>query len=56
MAQLYLYNEKTGKRYDVVKFDKDKGEVTLKGQYGQFTEKFDKDKFINMGYTLQQEA
>lgn len=51
----YFYNEKTQKRYDVVTFDKTKGEVTLKGERGQFTEKFDKDKFTRMGYVLKQD-
>ena len=54
MTQLYFENERTGKRYDIVKFDKEAGEVRLKGQHAEFTEKFDKDKFLRMGYVLRQ--
>jgi len=51
---VYFENEKTGKRYDVVSFNKEEGTVTLKGQHAEFTEKFDKAKFQQMGYTLKQ--
>ena len=51
----YFVNEKTGKRYDVVKFDPGNGLITLKGTHAEFTEKFDKDKFKEMGYELRQE-
>ena len=52
---MYFLNEATGRRYDVVKFDKAAGEVQLKGKYGQFTEKFDRAKFERMGYVLKQD-
>jgi glutamine amidotransferase-like uncharacterized protein len=50
----YFLHEKTGKRYDIVSFNKETGEVRLKGQHAEFTEKFDKARFQEMGYTLMQ--
>lgn len=55
MPELYFINEKTSKRYKVVRFDKAAGEVVLKGEHAEFSEKFDKAKFENMGYRLVQE-
>ena len=53
---LHFICEKTQRRYDVVSFNKETGEVVLKGKNGgQFIEKFDKDKFLRMGYVLQQD-
>lgn len=54
MAELYFVNEKTGKKYQVIKFDRDAGTVHLKGEHGEFVEKFDKERFQMMGYTLSQ--
>jgi glutamine amidotransferase-like uncharacterized protein len=54
-VKLYFVNERSGKRYDIVHFDKDAGEVRLKGPHAEFTEKFDKDRFLKMGYVLKQE-
>lgn len=58
MPRLFFVNEHTGNRYDVVKFDREAGEVTLKGPLTgrEFTQKFDKEAFQRMGYVLQQEA
>lgn len=53
MPEIYFENEKTGKRYQIIQFDKDAGTVRLKGEHGEFTEPYDKDKFLNMGYTLK---
>lgn len=56
MPKLYFQNEKTGKRYEIVRFDKAAGEVVLKGtSNNEFTEKYDKDRFLQMGYSLVQE-
>lgn len=53
---LYLLNEKTGKRYDVVKFDPEAQTITCKGPIGgQFTEPFDRAKLLRMGYELKQD-
>lgn len=53
MTDLYFRNEATGNKYKVVKFDREAGTVTLRGKFGEFTEKFDKEKFQRMGYTLE---
>lgn len=54
--KLYFRNEKTGKRYLIVKMDKAKGEVVLRGEYSEFTEKYDKDRFKKLGYVLEKVA
>lgn len=57
MPSLYFENEKTGKRYDVVRIIKDDdgkpNEVVLRGDLAEFTEPFDKERFTKMGYTLK---
>lgn len=50
--KLYFRNTKTGKRYEIVRLDKEAGEVVLKGEYAEFTEKYDKERFKRMGYEL----
>ncbi|MDQ3023441.1 MAG: hypothetical protein M3R04_03495 [bacterium] len=54
MPDLWFENERTGKRYKIVEFNKRKGTVKLKGEHAEFTEKYDKDKFQSMGYALKQ--
>lgn len=54
MTALYFKNVKTGKRYKVVRLDKDKNLVVLRGENAEFTEKFDKARFKKMGYVLEQ--
>lgn len=52
MANKAFYvNETTGKKFEVIGRDKEAGTITLKGEYGEFTEQFDKEKFLAMGYT-----
>lgn len=54
-AELYFENQATKTRFKVVRFDREKGTVTLIGKHQrEFVEKFDKERFINMGYTLVQ--
>ncbi len=56
-AEIAFINEKTGKRYTVVSFDKEGGTVTLKGDQGvEFTENYDKELFRRLGYKLEQVA
>jgi hypothetical protein len=52
---VYFYNEKTGRRYDVLKFDKERGKILLKGKISEFEEDFNKEKLARMGYTLRKE-
>ena len=55
MSELFFRNKKTGKKFKVVRFDKAKGTIVLKGEYREFEEKFDKAKFERLGYELVQE-
>ncbi len=50
MAKLFFKNVKTGKRFEVVSLDQEAGEITLKGEYATFTEKYSKERFKEMGY------
>ena len=51
MSDLYFLNERTQKKYKVVRFDAEAGTVILTGELdAEFEEKFDKAKFKNMGY------
>ena len=61
MATIYFVNEATGRKYKVLSFDKEKGEVRLLGDYGVtsgniegFLVKYDKESFVKMGYSLKQ--
>jgi hypothetical protein len=53
MTTLYFRNVKTGKRYQVIKMDKEKNEIVLKGEFAEFTEPYDKQRFIDNGYVLE---
>lgn len=56
MPELYFENKATKVRYKVISFDREKGLVTLTGKHNRpFTEKFSKERFEQMGYTLIQE-
>jgi len=54
MTKLYFRNTKTGTRFEVIKMDKEKNEIILKGEYTTFTEPYNKQRFIDMGYVLEQ--
>ena len=56
MTKLVLINNETGKEFEVVKYDKEAGKLTLKGpETGTtFEEDADKERLTRMGYTLQQ--
>lgn len=53
MSKLYFRNMKTGKKYEVINIDKTKGEITLKGEFAQFVEQYDKERFKHLGYVLE---
>lgn len=55
MTKLFFKNLNTGKRYEVLKLDKTSGEIILKGEHVQFTERYDKQRFMEMGYVLEKE-
>lgn len=50
-----LYNERTKRKFTVVSFDKTTGDIVLKGDLGQFKEKYDRDRFKKLGYTIRTE-
>jgi uncharacterized pyridoxamine 5'-phosphate oxidase family protein len=53
MVKLYFRNVKTNKRYEVVSLDKEKNEVTLRGETATFVEPYDKQRFQQLGYVLE---
>lgn len=55
MAELYFRNIHTGKRYKVIRLDRRSGEIVLKGEYAEFTEPYDKERFKRLGYVLEDE-
>lgn len=55
MTKVFFKNEKTGKKYEVVKLDKENSQVTLRGEYAEFTEPYDKERFKKLGYVLVKE-
>jgi len=40
------------RRYQVVAIDKEKGEITLKGEHGSFKEPYSRERFEKLCYTL----
>ena len=55
MPEVAFVNKKTGRRYRVVSFDNDAGKVTLADENGiEFIEPYSKERFKELGYTLQQ--
>ena len=50
---LYFVHKTTGARFKVVGRDAEAGTITLEGEYGTFTEKYDKEVFARNGYTLE---
>lgn len=50
---IYFVHSKTGSRFKIVGRDATAGTITLEGEYGQFTEKYDKELFARNGYVLE---
>lgn len=55
MTELFFRNAKTNRKYKVIRINKEKGEITLKGEYSEFTEPYDKERFKRLGYELVKE-
>ena len=53
MTTLYLRNVKTGKRFQIVRMDKENNTVVLRGEYAEFAEPYDKERFKANGYILE---
>lgn len=52
MTEYYLKNLRTGLRYKIIRHDKATNEVVLKGEYAEFVEPYDVQRFKKMGYKL----
>jgi hypothetical protein len=51
MPKVFFENIHTKARYEVVRFNREEGTVTLLGKHGvPFDEKYSKDRFEEMGY------
>jgi len=55
VVKMFLFNEKTGKKYQIIAVDPKTNEVILKGEYHEWTEQLDKEKFKRLGYTMIRE-
>lgn len=53
--QFVLRNIETGRTYKIISWDRETNEITLQGEFSQFTEKFDKEAFKRWGYRLEKE-
>lgn len=53
--RIYFRSTKTGKRFEIINLDKENAQITLRGEYATFTEKYDKAHFQRMGYVLERE-
>lgn len=54
MPEVAFVNTKTGKRYTVVRFDREAGKVHLKNEEGfEFAEVYNKELLQKLGYKLE---
>lgn len=53
MAKVYFRHAKTGKRFEVVRFDNKTNVMTLRGEHAEFEQPYDKEQFKRLGYTLE---
>ena len=51
--KIYLKHPKTGRRFEIVKIDKERGKVTLKGAHATFVEDWKPEQFKKDGYVLE---
>jgi hypothetical protein len=54
-VKMFLVNEKTGKKYQIVAVDPKTNEMTIRGEYHEWTEPLNKERFKKLGYSLKQE-
>ncbi len=52
-TEVYFVHKTSGARFRVVARDIAAGTITLEGEYGTFTEKYDKELFAKNGYMLE---
>jgi hypothetical protein len=55
IEKLFLENKTTGRKYKVLRFDKEANKLWLTGDYGEFDVEFDKENLKKMGYALVRE-
>lgn len=55
MTKVFLRNTSNDNRYQVLKVDKEKGELTLQGKHSVFTEPMDTERLKKLGYVLEKE-
>lgn len=55
MSKIYLRNQHTNKRYQVIALDKEKKLVTLRGEHAEFKEPYDPARFKRLGYVIEKE-
>ncbi len=53
--KMFFVSSKSGRKYEVVSFNKETGDIVLKGQNVPFPDKYDKDRYKELGYTLTTE-
>lgn len=56
MTTLYFRHTSSGKKYRVVKIDKETKKIVLRGQHSEFEEDYDKERFQRLGYELIKES
>lgn len=52
MTRVFLRQAASGKMFEIVARDLDKGTITIKGEFSQFEEPFDKARLKQAGYEL----
>lgn len=52
-TEVYFVHKTSGARFKVIARDAKAGTITLEGEYGTFTEKYDKELFTQNGYALE---
>jgi hypothetical protein len=52
-TEVYFVHKTSGTRFKVIARDTAAGTITLEGEYGTFTEKYDKELFAKNGYALE---
>ena len=52
MPKVFFENTKTKKRYELVGLSADRSTMTLKGEYAEFVEPYDKERLKQLGYKL----
>lgn len=49
---MFFVSSKSGLKYEVIDFNKETGDIVLKGKNAPFSDKYDKARYQELGYTL----